>query len=169
MIMVEKIIGNAKDPQWINKLNGYAVDHLHLEQWEAPKNRIRKKSHQGFEIAISLPRDQQLKNNDILYIDETNRVVVITEIRLKDVMVIRLDQLNNKDDWQKLIFQLGHALGNQHWPAIFKDNIVYVPFYVDRKIMSSVIRTHAFEGISFEFTSGDEVAPLLAPSEMRLL
>ncbi|MGR5068140.1 MULTISPECIES: urease accessory protein UreE [Vibrio] len=169
MIMVEQIIGNAKDAQWANTLNGYELDQLHLEQWEAPKNRIRKKSKKGLEIAISLPRDQQLKNNDILYIDEDNRIVVVTDISLKDVMVIRLDQFDDKDDWTKLVFQLGHALGNQHWPAIFKDNVVYVPFYVDRKIMSSVIRTHAFEGISFDFASGDEIAPLLDPSEMRLL
>lgn len=47
MIMVEQIIGNAKDGQWVNTLNGYEVDQLHLEQWEAPKNRIRKKSKKG--------------------------------------------------------------------------------------------------------------------------
>ncbi|MGS0680794.1 hypothetical protein ACVBIL_06515 [Shewanella sp. 125m-7] len=169
MILVEKIVGNSTEPSWINALEGYEIDYLNLEQWEAPKNRIRKNSQRGYEIAISLPRTEQLKNKDIIYIDEVNKVVVITQIALKDVMVIHLTQLEKIAEWQRLLFQLGHALGNQHWPAIFKHNCVYVPFYVDRKIMTSVMGTHAFEGLTVEFKAGDDVAPLLEANELRLL
>ena len=33
-------------------------------------------------------------------------------------------------------FELGHALGNQHWPAVVKGDRVYVPLTVDRKVMA---------------------------------
>jgi urease accessory protein len=169
MILVEKIVGNSTELNWVNALEEYEIDHLFLEQWEAPKNRIRKNSQQGYEIAISLPRTEQLKNKDIIYIDEVKKVAVIAHIALKDVMVIHLTKLEKIADWQRLLFQLGHALGNQHWPAIFKHNCVYVPFYVDRKIMTSVMGTHAFEGLTVEFMAGDDVAPLLEANELRLL
>ena len=65
--------------------------------------------------------------------------------------------------------ELGHALGNQHWPAVVKDNQVFVPLTVDRKVMASVMRTHAFAGVEITFLAGAEVIPYLAPHEARRL
>jgi urease accessory protein len=65
--------------------------------------------------------------------------------------------------------ELGHALGNQHWPALMKGACVYVPLTVDRKVMSSVMNTHRFEGLRYEFVPGGEVVPYLAPHESRRL
>jgi urease accessory protein len=65
--------------------------------------------------------------------------------------------------------ELGHALGNQHWPAVVKNLRVYVPLTVDRKVMDSVMRTHRLEGITWEFQSSEEVVPYLAPHEIRRL
>ena len=59
--------------------------------------------------------------------------------------------------------------GNQHWPALVKGNRVYVPLTVDRKVMSSVMNTHRFEGIRYEFVPGGEIVPYLAPHESRRL
>ena len=50
--------------------------------------------------------------------------------------------------------ELGHALGNQHWPALVKGDRVYVPLTVDRKVMASVMKTHRFEDIAYEFAAG---------------
>ena len=83
-------MGNSTEPNWINALDSYEIGHLCLEQWEAPKNRIGKSSQQGYEIAITLPRTEQLKNIDIIYINEVKKVAVIAHIALKDVMVIHL-------------------------------------------------------------------------------
>ena len=65
--------------------------------------------------------------------------------------------------------ELGHAMGNQHWPALVKDTVVYVPLTVDRKVMASVMNTHRFEGIRYEFVPGRDVIPYLAPHESRRL
>ena len=65
--------------------------------------------------------------------------------------------------------ELGHAMGNQHWPALVKGNLVYVPLTVDRKVMASVMNTHRFEGIRYEFVRGREVVLYLAPHESRRL
>ena len=65
--------------------------------------------------------------------------------------------------------ELGHAIGNQHWPAVVKGDRVYVPLTVDHAVMSSVMKTHAFEGIRYEFVPAAEVIPYLAPHESRRL
>jgi urease accessory protein len=65
--------------------------------------------------------------------------------------------------------ELGHALGNQHWPAVVKEGKVYVPLTVDKKVMSSVMKTHAFSGLSYGFQPGTEVIRYLAPHESRRL
>ncbi|MDE6792933.1 MAG: urease accessory protein UreE, partial [Muribaculaceae bacterium] len=65
--------------------------------------------------------------------------------------------------------ELGHAIGNQHWPAVVKGTKVYVPLTVDKKVMLSVMETHHIEGIKFEFEKGLEVLPYLAPHEIRRL
>ena len=65
--------------------------------------------------------------------------------------------------------ELGHAIGNQHWPAIVKGTKVYVPLTVDKKVMKSVIDTHHFENITYEFQAGQEIIPFLAPHEIRQL
>ena len=65
--------------------------------------------------------------------------------------------------------ELGHALGNQHWPALVKGAKVYVPLTVDRKVMASVMKTHRFENIAYDFAPGAEIVPYLAPHELRRL
>ena len=65
--------------------------------------------------------------------------------------------------------ELGHALGNQHWPAHVKGTRVFVPLTVDRKVMASVMNTHRFEDIHYEFVPGGDIVPYLAPHESRRL
>ena len=65
--------------------------------------------------------------------------------------------------------ELGHAVGNQHWPAVVKGTKVYVPLTVDKKVMLSVMETHHIEGITYEFQKGMEIIPYLAPHEIRRL
>ena len=53
--------------------------------------------------------------------------------------------------------ELGHALGNQHWAAVVKGMRVYVPLAVARAVMASVMKTHAFKGVTYAFVPGAEV------------
>ena len=87
------------------------------------------------------------------------------------MLVIELGELATQAPEQIIhtAVELGHAIGNQHWPAVVKGTRVYVPLTVDRKVMESVMRTHHIEGISFSFQPGREVIPYLAPHEIRRL
>lgn len=171
MIIVESKLGHIDEPAWQARAASGVVDRLVLEQWEAPKSRLRKASEGGIELAISLPRSEHLRDGDVLYHDAASNHIVVARIPLKEVLVIELDKIEGLPPAEvlRICFELGHGLGNQHWPAVVKGTTVYVPLSVDRKVMSSVMRTHAFEHITSRFAPGEEIAGLLTAKEMRML
>ena len=171
MILIEAVLGNAGDPEWTQRLAAATVDALALDHWEAQKNRFRRRTAAGTEIAVSLDRGTFLRDGDVLLWDESSRRAVVANISLREVMVVYLDELAalSPEIAMRTCVELGHALGNQHWPALVKGARVYVPLIVDRKVMASVMRTHRFEGIRYEFVPGGEVVPYLAPHESRRL
>jgi len=171
MNLVESTLGNLRDPLWRERAARGMVDPLVLEQWEAPKNRLRKASEGGVELAIALPRSQHLHDGDVLYYDEAAGIIVAARIALKEVLVIELEDLEKLSPIEILrtCFELGHGLGNQHWPAVIKGTTVYVPLSVDQKVMASVMRTHAFEHVKTHFAPGEEIAAKLDTREVRML
>ena len=171
MHLVEAVLGNASDAQWAERLVGASIDPLELDHWEAQKNRFRKKTAGGVELAVSLDRGSFMRDGDILLWDAAATRAVVARISLRDVMIIHLDELSEAtpEIVMRTCVELGHALGNQHWPALVKGTRVFVPLTVDRKVMNSVMKTHRFEGIRHEFVPGGEIVPYLAPHESRRL
>lgn len=171
MLIIESVLGNIRDEPWKTRLAGATLDTFWLDQWEAQKNRIRKTTQAGAEIALALERNCHLHDGDVLCWDESTGRGVVVRIQLQDVLVIQLAGLLPRPpaELAQTCFELGHALGNQHWPAVVKESRVYVPLTVDRNVMQSVMRTHAFAGITYEFIAGAEVIPYLAPHESRRL
>ena len=171
MKVIETLLGNSEDPDWKVRLENARVDVLSLDQWQAQKNRFRRKTDGGIDLAVSLERNIHLHDGDVLLWDNASRLAIITRIQLKDVMVIRLDGLllQAPNLLGRTCLELGHALGNQHWPAVVKGTSVYVPLTVNQQVMNSVMKTHAFEGITYEFVPGKTVIAYLSPHESRKL
>jgi len=171
MLVIETNIGNIHETAWKARLEQATLDWLVLDQWEAQKSRLRKSSQNGLDLAISLPRGILLHDGDILKWDEAQGTATVARVNLKDVMVVELSalQTQNSEVLVRTCVELGHALGNQHWPAVVKGNRVFIPLTVDKKVMASVMKTHAFPGITYEFIPGSEVIPYLAPHESRRL
>ena len=99
-----------------------------------------------------------LDGDIIEYLPEQRRIAAI-RIRLNDVLVADLSDLARQtpETIIHISVELGHAIGNQHWPAVVK------------KVMDSVMRTHHIEGVAWSFQPGSEVIPYLAPHEIRRL
>lgn len=171
MDIVERILGNRADAAWKKRLEGAAVDTLELTQWDAQKNRLRKETEGGRTVAVSLERGAYLSDGDILLYDEERGEAVLCRIRLCPVMAVDMAGLRNLPAEAALhaAVRLGHALGNQHWPAVVRDGKVYVPMTADEKVMAAVMDTHAVPGTSYAFLAGEEVRKLLNREEARLL
>jgi urease accessory protein len=171
VIVIESILGNIGDPEWSERLSAANVDLLEVDQWEAQKSRFRKTSAKGAELAISLDRGAYIRDGDVLLWDAQAAMAIVARIDLRDVMIVHLDDLMRlaPEMAMRTCVELGHAMGNQHWPALVKGSLVYVPLTVDRKVMASVMNTHRFEGLRYEFVPGREVVIDLAPHESRRL
>lgn len=167
-----EILGNLfATPEWKEKLKEADIEYIYLDQWTAQKSRFLAKGDKGNEYPIALKRHSQVVDGDILfYSPEENRAVVL-RIELSPVLVIEMGALAQKDPETiiRISVELGHAIGNQHWPAVVKGTRVYVPLTVDKKVMLSVMETHHIEGITYEFQKGMEIIPYLAPHEIRRL
>ncbi len=169
--VITQVLGNLSEPDWATRLDGATVDLFELDQWAAQRSRIRRASQHGRDLAVSLDRGARLRDGDVLMWDESDRRAVVARIHLDEVMVLDLTPVLEQpvEDVARAMLELGHALGNQHWPAVCRDNTVFVPVTVNRKVMASVMKTHAFEGIEPRFLAGTEVLPYMAPHEVRRL
>lgn len=171
MKIYNRIIGNLYAPEWAERAAACRIDTLPLDQWTAQKSRFAVQGDDGREYAVALERNSRLHNGDILEYDARDRRIVAVRIELNDVMVADLSELQgwNVGDAVRVAVELGHAVGNQHWPAVVKGFKVYIPLTVDRKVMRSVMQTHHLEGVKCEFVPGSEIIPYLAPYEIRRL
>lgn len=173
MEVITEIIGNIHTPEWHEKLCHHPsnIENVFLDQWTAQKSRFLAKGDKGNEYPIALKRGSRIVDGDIVsYNPETNSAVVL-HLDLSNVLVIDLASLKtcSPEEIIRVSVELGHAIGNQHWPAVVKETKVYVPLTVDKKVMLSVMETHHLEHISYEFQSGNEIIPFLAPHELRRL
>lgn len=172
MKVFDKVIGNINSSEdWKEKLHDADIDYVFLDQWTAQKSRFLGKGMSGNEYPIALARHSQIADGDIIYFDPETKKAVILKIELSPVLVIDLVGLASKEPEHiiRISVELGHAIGNQHWPAVVKGTKVYVPLTVDKKVMMSVMETHHIEGITYDFQKGVEVIPYLAPHEIRRL
>lgn len=138
---------------------------------DSAKSRFIVTGDKGTQCAVALKRNHQLIEGDVLKYDPATGKAIVARIELSPVFVIDLSAVE-KEDKLKIIetcIELGHAIGNQHWPAVIKGTKVYVPLTVDKKVMESVMYTHSIPGVTYEFQPGKEVIPYLAPHEIRNL
>lgn len=171
MKIYSEIAGNLHAPQWRERAAGCRVKNIVLDQWTAQKSRFTAVDSDGCECAVSLPRNTRLQDGDVLAYDAGTGTITAVRVDLNDVMVADISSLLNEpaEKAVRIAIELGHAIGNQHWPAVVKGMQVYVPLTVDRKVMHSVMQTHRIEGVRWEFRRGSEVIPYLAPHEIRRL
>ena len=166
-----EILGNLSAPEWREQARQARIDYVELDQWTAQKSRFVAATDAGEECAVALKRHTQLLDGDILEYDPDRRHILAVRIRLNDVLVADLGALTaeSPETMLRTAMELGHAVGNQHWPAVIKGTKAYIPLTVDRKVMESVMRTHRLEGVVVSFQPGAEIIPYLAPHEIRRL
>lgn len=172
MKVYNEVIGNMNlSDEWKEKLANADIDYIFLDQWTAQKSRFLGKGISGKEYPIALARHSQIVDGDIVEYDPATNSAIVLKIELSPVLVVDLSGLaeSKPEDIIRISVELGHAIGNQHWPAVVKGTKVYVPLTVDKKVMMSVMETHHIEGIKYEFQKGVEIIPYLAPHEIRRL
>lgn len=171
MDVITEVIGNIHQPEWAARVDDCHIETVFLDQWTAQKSRFLAKGDHGNEYPVALTRGSRIADGDIIAYDPEARRAAVLRLDLNNVLVIDLSKLSSlfPEDIIRVSVELGHAIGNQHWPAVVKGTKVYIPLTVDKKVMDSVMRTHHIEGVAWSFQPGSEVIPYLAPHEIRRL
>jgi urease accessory protein len=171
LLRVSAVLGNMTDGAWSARLRQSRIDVLRLDAAEAQRSRLRKQTAAGIDIAIGLERGAQLRDGDVLSWDKPGQVAVVVRVELPDVMVVDLSALlaGPAETLLAQSVEVGHALGNQHWPALVKGARIYLPVTVAPDVMMTVLQTHDIKGIICHVAAGAEVLADLAPREARLL
>lgn len=172
MKVYEEILGNMlRDHDWQHRLEEVEIDYIPLDQWTAQKSRFLAKGASGKEYPVALKRHTQVADGDIIDYNPEEKRAAVLRIELNPVMVVDLEDMtgHKPEDIIRVALELGHAIGNQHWPAVVKGTKIYVPLTVDKKVMASVMDTHHIEGIRYTFEKGFDVIPYLLPHEIRRL
>jgi len=160
MILVEAILGNVSEDarlcdlqrQWQARGRTETVD---LTPAEAQKGRLRTVTDRDTPIGISLGRGSIVRDGDVLYLNEPEGRMIVARLKPEEVLRITVKPAGSPADLLRVAVQLGHMLGNQHWPVKIEGMTVYVPVSVDTKVMDTVLRTYNLDGIEYRFEQGN--------------
>src|SRR5262249_28514472 len=160
LVRANAVLGSSDDDDWRARLEDAVVDLLHLDEIEGQKSRLRKPTAKGGGGGLSLGRGPPPQGGGGPFLGGGRRTAHVAHVELKEVLAIDLAGLVDEPEVAMArCVEVGHAIGNQHWPAVVKGLRVYVPLTVARDVMASVMKTHSFEGVTFEFVPGAEVIP----------
>ena len=158
MIVVEAVLGNLGDDARLRDLHRRAEAEGHAETvaltpLDAQKGRLRTQTDKGTPLGLSLGRGTALRDGDVLYLDESQARMIVARLTPEEVLVITVKPAAAAD-LLRVAVQLGHVLGNQHWPVKIEGMSVYVPVSVDKKVMETVLKTYDLQGIEYRFEQG---------------
>ena len=84
MILITEILGSASDPEFTDLLHAIShegiLEHLEITQRDAQRRRFRGKTDRGTDCAITLSRDTQLYNGDVLLLEAERAIVVRVDV-----------------------------------------------------------------------------------------
>jgi urease accessory protein len=159
MIVVEEILGNVGEDARLADLSRRwhatgGTETVTLTALEAQKGRLRTHTDKGTPLGLSLGRGIALRDGDVLYLDEPGGRIIVARLKPEEVLVITVKPAASPEELLRVAVQLGHVLGNQHWPVKVEGTSVYVPVSVDKQVMETVLKTYDLQGIEYRFEPG---------------
>ena len=121
MEIYTEVLGNVNTQHdWHHKFENAEIDYIFLDQWTAQKSRFLAKGVSGKEYPVALARHSQVVDGDVIAYDPDKNTAAVLRLKLSPVLVIDLSGIENQDPETiiRTSVELGHAIGNQHWPAI---------------------------------------------------
>ncbi|RJG22959.1 urease accessory protein UreE [Paenibacillus thiaminolyticus] len=117
-MIIEQIAGRLADlsPE---ERTGRHIEKVFMASEDMLKTIQRVTTDHGNEIGIRLTQRTELKDGDILYMDDKNMIVI--EVMPDDVLVIHPRSIREMGE-------IAHKLGNRHLPAQFEGNAMVVQY-----------------------------------------
>jgi urease accessory protein len=124
-----RILGDASADAFHDALHAlehaHAVDHLRMPRGDLSRRRLRAVTEKGQDVAIALPRDQQLFDGAVLALDDHAALVV----RVETEQWLRLTARD-----QGMALRLGYFCGNLHWRVRFEDETLLIAIETEERL-----------------------------------
>lgn len=121
MHTLTRIVGHATDNEIAHRLHDIehhgVVHYILLNKQDTLRHRLRITTDKGTEVAIALPRSEQLTNGAVLMLGTDCAIVV----RIQETTWLKLRARDNA-----AALELGYFAGNMHWKVKFDDSILNI-------------------------------------------
>ena len=110
-----------------------------IERSDRAKGRILAQTTAGQKIGIVKGRDWLLRAGDVFAL-KGNRLLLVG---IQSQTVIALTFAEDTQNDSAALIQLGHVVGNRHWPVTIKEKTLYIELVAEAALMESIIRENA--------------------------
>lgn len=128
MLSSTSIVGNIFTKKGSQILKGKTFEKLEISRHDLEKNRLRRTTDKGTDIAIILERGSKLRHGDILKHGEN--FVIIDQTPEKVITV----KTKEKENSFELLVLLGHIIGNRHRPISLEGKSVTFPIQAESEL-----------------------------------
>ena len=120
---------------------------LSLSPSDRNKGRIHGYTNYGVAVGIIKDRDRPLRSGD-LYQTDSDKLLLI-ELQLQELLVIDLATIENLSPHQ--LVQLGHVLGNHHYPIAIEGDRILVQLATDKSVIEQLINNLNIPGLKISY------------------
>jgi urease accessory protein len=168
VFVVNRLLGNTASAEGLAHRvqameKSSLVERVRVSPTDAQRRRLRVTTESGVDVGIMVEDVTALTDGDVLCHDKDESRLVVIEVTASEAMAIKV--MPPPADAASFAYGvlLGHMLGNQHWPIKVDGSVVLTPVSIDRLVMETVLRTHGFPGLEWEFIT---VEPGEVPTAM---
>jgi len=156
MFVLDRVLGNTKTDESLKlevqrKEKLSEVEYIELAFHDAARRRLRVTTSAGNSFGIDLGPADALRDGDVLVGEGEPLLMVVVKVAPTEAMALRMSKQLPPEQLFEFGVRLGHMLGNQHWPMTVENDVVLTPLTIDKKVMETVVKTHGFDGIVWEF------------------
>lgn len=157
-VLAENYLGNLGENEALAQRVAHAKEEnlcltVMVGRSDRAKGRILTQTASGQSVGITKGRDWLLRDGDVFGVED-NRLVIVG---VQTQTVIALTFSPDAEDAPAALVQLGHVLGNRHWPVVMKEQTLYIELAAEAELIESTLRETAarlnIEGIQIETVS----------------
>lgn len=122
------VIGNVFAKSGSQIPEGKSFERLQISRLDLEKNRLRRTTDKGTDVAIILERGGRFRHGDILKCGES---LVVVEQAPEKVITVKTKE---KDGAFEVSVLLGHIIGNRHRPISLEGRSVTFPIQAESEL-----------------------------------
>ena len=147
-------LGNiSDDPNLARMIAAESFLEVALQSSDRSKGRIHAHTNSDLAVGIIKSRDRALRTGD-LFKTESDKLLLI-KLQEQELLVLDFSAVE-PDIYQAKLVQLGHALGNHHYPIMLQENKIYVQLITDKQIIEKLIGNLNIIGLQIKYKMQSE-------------